>query len=202
MTIATFPRRLATTNPKKKAEWEAICASLGQPITFELLGEKVEFVELESIEPRDVIITKALHARRKLGFPVLVENAFFQIQALNGFPGPLYKSAKDTIGNDGLCTLMASHRNRRVRGGVSIGFTDEAGDNVFFVAGTLEGIIPFNPKGPQDFGWDCLLEPHGHNQTLAEMGTKAKNAISMRRKAIELLLRGEWQVVPASASIL
>lgn len=202
--MSVFPRLLATTSAKKKAEWEAITRALmgGEGIKFQILSSKVEFVELESLDPTKVCLTKALHARHKLGMRAMVENAFFQIRALGGFPGPLYASVEKTVTNAGLCKLMYDVKDRHVVGGVSVGFTDEAGVTIYIATATIEGEMPVAPQGPDTFGWDNLIIPKDQSQSYAEMGLDAKNLISPRRKAIEMLLAGNWQSFPASDSIL
>ncbi|KAF3616304.1 Inosine triphosphate pyrophosphatase [Capsicum chinense] len=54
-----------------------------------------------------------------------------------------------------------------------------------FVGKTLGRIVP--ARGPNDFGWDPIFEPHGYDQTYAEMPKEEKNKISHRGKALELV---------------
>ena len=43
------------------------------------------------------------------------------------------------------------------------------------------------PRGHTNFQWDVIFEPEGSGLTFAEMGA-AKNEVSMRRKALDMLL--------------
>ncbi|KAH7301119.1 hypothetical protein KP509_23G012900 [Ceratopteris richardii] len=52
--------------------------------------------------------------------------------------------------------------------------------------GRTEGkIVP--ARGPNDFGWDPVFQPHGYNLTYAEMPKEEKNKISHRRRALDKL---------------
>ena len=65
--------------------------------------------------------------------------------------------------------------------------------------GRTEGrIVP--ARGPANFGWDPIFEPHGFDQTFAEMDKDVKNTISHRFGALNLLrsyllghVTGEWK---------
>ncbi len=43
-------------------------------------------------------------------------------------------------------------------------------------------IVP--ARGPHNFGWDPIFQPHGFEETYAEMETQVKNTISHRYKAL------------------
>ncbi|MDB4979235.1 MAG: ntpA [Candidatus Peribacteria bacterium] len=194
MSLINFPTILATTSQKKRDEWNAIAKELagdGAP-EFTLLDEKVGFVELATLSVIEVIITKALDAYLKLGYPVLVEDSSFEIEALGGFPGPLYAHTEKTVTNAGLCGLIKYNPNRRVSAKVVIGFYDPAEHTIFTAIGELAGSIPKDPQGPDSFGYDNIIIPEGHLRTLAELGSEVKNRISMRCTAIDMLLGGYW----------
>ena len=44
------------------------------------------------------------------------------------------------------------------------------------------------PRGSRAFGWDCVFEPEGFDQTYGELDDKIKNTISHRSKALALML--------------
>lgn len=57
----------------------------------------------------------------------------------------------------------------------------------FVVRGTCEGIIAFEEKGKNGFGYDSLFIVDNYNKTFAELPPAVKNAISHRAKALELM---------------
>lgn len=50
--------------------------------------------------------------------------------------------------------------------------------------GTTSGQIVL-PRGPRTFGWDCVFQPEGFDQTYSEMDKSVKNSISHRFKALK-----------------
>jgi XTP/dITP diphosphohydrolase len=65
-----------------------------------------------------------------------------------------------------------------------IGYCD--GRRIHQFEGEISGRLSPQPQGNRDFQWDCVFVPDGSSQTFAEMGEDAKNAISMRRKALDV----------------
>lgn len=54
--------------------------------------------------------------------------------------------------------------------------------------GYMYGDITENPRGDGGFGYDPLFVLKGESRTVAEMSDEEKNAVSHRRKALDLLL--------------
>lgn len=55
--------------------------------------------------------------------------------------------------------------------------------------GQLSGYIQFPPVGKNGFGYDSIFIPDNHNQTLAELSSKQKNALSHRGIAFDQLFK-------------
>jgi XTP/dITP diphosphohydrolase len=51
--------------------------------------------------------------------------------------------------------------------------------------GEIEGKISQSPRGKNNFGWDSIFIPKGYKKTFAQMQSKEKNQISMRKIALE-----------------
>lgn len=62
-------------------------------------------------------------------------------------------------------------------------------------AGVIEGTIVREPRGLAGFGYDPIFQPHGFEQTFAELNPVEKNRISHRAQAIRLL-RAELRSKP------
>ncbi len=58
-----------------------------------------------------------------------------------------------------------------------------------FYEGVAPGQLVWPPRGALGHGYDPVFVPDGQKQTFAEMSHDAKNAISHRGRALELLLR-------------
>ena len=83
---------------------------------FKDYGIKLEHIDLGYTEPQgtleEVALSGAKYACRKLGKPVIVEDAGLFIKALNDFPGVYSHYVQDTIGNQGILKLLADTDDR------------------------------------------------------------------------------------------
>ncbi len=57
---------------------------------------------------------------------------------------------------------------------------------ILFIGRTEGNIV--SPRGGREFGWDCVFQPKGYNQTYGELDSSIKNKISQRYKALQKLL--------------
>ncbi|XP_060178525.1 inosine triphosphate pyrophosphatase [Lycium barbarum] len=174
------PVTFVTGNAKKLEEVRAI---LGQSIPFQSL--KLDLPELQG-EPEDISKEKARIAAKEVNGPVLVEDTCLCFNALKGLPGPYIKWFLQKIGHEGLNNLLMAYEDKTAY--AMCVFSLALGPNtepMTFVGKTLGRIVP--ARGPTDFGWDSIFQPHGYNQTYAEMPKEEKNRISHRGKALELV---------------
>ncbi|XP_055813817.1 inosine triphosphate pyrophosphatase [Solanum dulcamara] len=169
-----------TGNAKKLEEVRAI---LGQSIPFQSL--KLDLPELQG-EPEDISKEKARIAAKEVNGPVLVEDTCLCFNALKGLPGPYVKWFLQKIGHEGLNNLLMAYEDKTAYAmcifSLALGPNTEP---MTFVGKTLGRIVP--ARGPNDFGWDPIFQPHGYDQTYAEMPKEEKNKISHRGKALELV---------------
>ncbi|XP_059291976.1 inosine triphosphate pyrophosphatase [Lycium ferocissimum] len=174
------PVTFVTGNAKKLEEVRAI---LGQAIPFQSL--KLDLPELQG-EPEDISKEKARIAAKEVNGPVLVEDTCLCFNALKGLPGPYIKWFLQKIGHEGLNNLLMAYEDKTAY--AMCVFSLALGPNtepMTFVGKTLGRIVP--ARGPTDFGWDPIFQPHGYDQTYAEMPKEEKNRISHRGKALELV---------------
>ncbi|KAJ8547131.1 hypothetical protein K7X08_010717 [Anisodus acutangulus] len=180
--MVVLPRLVTfvTGNAKKLEEVRAI---LGQSIPFQSL--KIDLPELQG-EPEDISKEKARIAAKEVNGPVLVEDTCLCFNALKGLPGPYIKWFLQKIGHEGLNNLLMAYEDKTAY--AMCVFSLALGPNtepMTFVGKTLGRIVP--ARGPNDFGWDPIFQPHGYDQTYAEMPKEEKNKISHRGKALELV---------------
>src|SRR5699024_2255313 len=61
------------------------------------------------------------------------------------------------------------------------------GRDTNYYRGYCEGFIANEPLGKNGFGYDPLFIPKGYQQTMAQLDSKEKNALSHRRAALDEL---------------
>ncbi len=146
-----------------------------------------DYTEIQSDSLEAIAAYGSREAFEELGGeePVLVDDAGLFVDALAGFPGPYSAYVEDTVGVDRLWRLAKGEENRRARFRTVLAYTDETGTETFSgsVAGTLVA-----PRGEGGFGYDPIFEYN--EQTMAEMSTEEKNAISHRGRALAAFT--EW----------
>jgi non-canonical purine NTP pyrophosphatase (RdgB/HAM1 family) len=171
-----YPEYFATGNAHKLRE------------VNEILGRNLEQIAIELYEPQglavaDIIHKKAEDAFHKTGKCVLVEDTALEFRAWNGLPGALIKWFLETVGNEGLLKMLAGVEDRRAVAKTAVGFFD--GNNARVFVGEVDGIIADTVRGDGGFGWDPIFIPDGFDKSFAEMTSEEKNAVSMRRRALE-----------------
>ncbi|TYL38221.1 non-canonical purine NTP pyrophosphatase, RdgB/HAM1 family [Natronococcus pandeyae] len=146
-----------------------------------------DYAELQSDSLEEIVTRGAREAFDALGSeePVLVDDTGLFVDALGGFPGPYSAYVEDTVGIERLWRLASEEENRRARFRTVMAYAD--GERTETFEGTVAGtLVP--PRGEGGFGYDPIFEYNG--QTLAEMDTEEKNAISHRGRALAAF--AEW----------
>ena len=189
---------VATGNPHKVTEIEAILAPLMSGVSFYALGELGDFPD--PVENGDTFtqnaIIKAEAALEQTGFAAVADDSGLVVDALSGEPGIM--SARwagvhgdDQRNNEKLMREMENvpeeERTARFHSSVVLILTD---GTVICGEGDCEGMIGCEPRGANGFGYDPLFWPTdtpGH--TMAELEPAEKNAISHRAHALADLAR-------------
>lgn len=169
---------LATGNGHKAAQ---IAQLLARPIQH----IAIDLPEVQALAVEEVIEAKARAAYAQVGKPILVEDTGLHIVAWQGLPGALIRWFLETVGNLGLCTMLAGFPDRAATAVTCIGYFD--GVNCHIFRGETAGAIALAPRGSQGFGWDPIFIPVGLDKTFAELTASEHAAHSMRRKAIDAL---------------
>ncbi|WP_265108644.1 RdgB/HAM1 family non-canonical purine NTP pyrophosphatase [Halosolutus halophilus] len=161
-----------------------------------------DYTEIQSDSLADIAAHGAREAFEALGGedPVLVDDAGLFVDALGGFPGPYSAYVEETVGVDRLWRLAKGEENRRARFRTVLAYagsevprtssdaeSDAPAVGVETFAGSVAGTL-VAPRGEGGFGYDPIFEYNG--QTMAEMSTAEKNAISHRGRALAEFV--EW----------
>ena len=171
-----YPEFFATTNEDKLRE------------VNEILGRNLKQISVDLFEPQDVEVEnivreKAEDAFHKTGKIALVEDSSLECVAWKGLPGALIKWFLDTVGIEGILKMLDNEKNRKAVAKTAVGFFDGVRAHIF--VGEISGTISETARGTGGFGWDTIFIPNGYEKTFAEMTTAEKNAISMRKLALE-----------------
>lgn len=170
---------IASSNKNKLAEFEAMGLSV-------LPGKSVE--EIQDKDPYVVVTEKAKQAfAENSSQPTLVEDTSFEVDALDGLPGPFVKFfLGERYQREALCKSLPVE-NRGVTMRTLLGIFD--GEEVHIREGVTRGIIANNPTGPATFAFDDIFIPEGSSKTYAQMTLTEKNKTSSRKKAVDAWLK-------------
>jgi non-canonical purine NTP pyrophosphatase (RdgB/HAM1 family) len=147
----------------------------------DLEAVEVDLPEIQSLDYREVLRAKAEEAWRRVGRPLVVEEAGLDLAALNGFPGPLVKWMLQAVGAEGLSRAALSLGDPRASARCFLLYKD--GDHEIVAEGRTEGTLVLPGRGTHGFGWDPVFLPEGSGLTFAELTGPAKGAVSHRGKA-------------------
>jgi len=155
---------------------------------FDNFGIELEHADLGYPEIQgdlvDVARYGAKHVAKRLGKPVIVEDAGIFIKALKWFPGTYSSYIQDTLGNQSILKLMSDYKDRYAEFRSAVGFCTPKTEPEIFL-GTVSGCIGYLEKGNNGFAYDPLFTPEGYDKTFGELSINEKNEFSHRRRSLE-----------------
>ncbi len=181
---------VASKNPDKIAEVEAVLSSLDPPIIV-IPGHVWDDVD----ETEDTLAGNALLKARAVvaatGHAAIADDTGLEVDALGGAPGVTTAryAGEDATYDENVDKLLADMRgveDRRARFRTAVALVTPAGEELV-VEGVLEGTITTERRGTGGFGYDPIFEVDG--RTLAEIDPEHKNQISHRARALHALAR-------------
>ena len=156
------------------------------------IRREADIVEIQSLDLEDIAKEKASSAYKTVKNSIIVEDAGLFIDVLGGFPGPYSSFVQQTIGCEGILTLLRNKLNRKAIFKSALVCADHKGKLLSFL-GEVTGKIAHDLSGEHGFGFDPIFIPEGHGTTYAKMLDAEKNLISHRaiatRKFAEWFLR-------------
>jgi len=193
---------LASSNPGKLREFEALLAPLGMEIV-----PQSSLSVAEADEPHGTFVENALakarHASRRTKLPALADDSGICVGALGGEPGvhsarfageppagsTSGREAQDARNNEKLIRLLADKDSRRAHYYCVIVLMRHAEDPEPIIAeGSWAGEIVAEPRGANGFGYDPHFFLRDLGRTAAELDPGEKNLVSHRGKALRRLL--------------
>lgn len=167
------------TGNQHKADY--LTQNLGIPVQH----QKVDLVEIQSLDLETVVTHKAKSAYKIVGSPVLVEDISLSLRALNGLPGPLIKWFLESLGTSGLAELAQRLDNQEATVTIMYGLYD--GETLHTFDASTDGHIISEPRGTEGFGFQDIFVPGDASKTFAEMTEEEMKPYYHRLKAVTKL---------------
>jgi XTP/dITP diphosphohydrolase len=189
---------VATGNPHKVTEIEAILSKSLPDVRFVALGELGDFPDPveDGANFFENALIKARAAVAETGLPMAIaDDSGLCVDALDGAPGIFSarwagEHGNDDANNDKLERLMVNVPDERRGARFHSTVVLVRGGEVLRGDGDCEGTIGHERRGDHGFGYDPLFLPADTpGKTMAELTPAEKNAISHRFHALEDLAR-------------
>lgn len=178
--LQRIPFAFVTGNRNKLREAERI-------LGFVPDSEDIDLPEIQSLDLLQVVDAKADEAWKRLGRPLVVEETGLELDAMNGFPGPLVKWMLEAVGPLGIAQTAHALQQPRVTARCLLLYVD--GHRRILGEGATQGHLVLEPAGTDGFGWDPIFVPEGHSVTYAQLPGPDKDAIGHRGRAWRHLRR-------------
>lgn len=159
------PQSLAfvTGNARKFRDLQQLCANFD--IAIEQLPLSID--EIQSQDSEAIAVRKAKDAYKLAGRPVVVNDAYWSILALRGFPGAYMADINNWLRVEDLLKLMEGKTERTVLCTDTLVYYDGKRSKVF--TQDLTGTITLAPKGEGSIPIDRIVIMEGYSQTIAEI---------------------------------
>ena len=135
---------------------------------IEVIQDKLDVVEIQSLDCEEVANYSSKYACEKLNKKVLKNDSGLFIEALDGFPGALAKYAEDTIKADGFVKLLEGKNNRKAYWIEVLSYCEPGKDPVSFKSYTY-GTIADKVHNGRGYDYDKIFIPKNDNRTFSEM---------------------------------
>lgn len=208
---------LVTGNPHKLEEARRIVAAAARETRREppeLDSVALDLPEIQSLDLAEVLEAKGEEARRRLeaspeagpgaagGDYLVVEETGLEIEAFEGFPGPLVRWMLESVGAEGLAraargllrevgkdpTAPRVVARCRILGLRQAGAGEERIPSRIVGEGIEPGTLVLPGRGDGGFGWDPVFLPEGEERTYGELPGEVKDRIGHRGRAWRDLL--------------
>ena len=185
---------LASQNKHKLEEIQAILAPYDMELVLQSeLGLSIDVEETgETFEENSYLKAKAV--MEATGLPAIADDSGLCVDVLGGAPG-IYSArygGEDYVTDQDRRLLLlknmrgirSEERTARFVCVITLLWPD---GRKLVAKGFVEGLITFEPRGEDGFGYDPVFYVPSHGCTFAQMGTEAKNKISHRANALKKL---------------
>ena len=177
---------LATRNPGKLAEMQAILSGLGVEVVSPA-GAGIKVEETETTFAGNAML-KAKAVCAATGLPAIADDSGLCVDALNGGPG-VYSARYGGEGLDDrgrymlLLRAMRGQTTRAAHFTCAVACAFPNGDTLE-AEGRCDGAIAFAPMGEGGFGYDPVFLVPEKGKTFGQLTAGEKSALSHRGKAL------------------
>ncbi len=124
--------------------------------------------EIQSTDVNEISAFSAKLAANELNAPVIVEDAGYYIEALNGFPGPFIKFTNNWLSAEDYLLLMSGKENRKIEVRSSLAYCVPGQEPVVFCSSAF-GKMPLS-VGPVGYSpINQVFIPEGFSQIATEI---------------------------------
>ncbi len=200
---------LASNNPKKRREFEALLGPLGIELLCPVDVGGLDDVDEDQPDFAGNALKKSRAASSEKRLLALADDSGLEVDALGGAPG--VRSARfagepsnDERNNDLLLERLGDlpAEKRGARFVCALALTEPRGRALIQVEGHARGRILKERRGKRDFGYDPLFEfcETGHAQSgrsFAELTPEQKAEVSHRGRAVQKFLTQLQELLPS-----
>lgn len=186
----------ATNNEHKLEEMRQVLGHTFDIVSLAELGCHDDIPETGDTLEENALM-KARYIYERYGVSVFADDTGLEVEALGGAPGVRSARYAGGAGHDSEANMakllgeLGQNNNRHARFRTVIALFEKTDDAekplVTTFEGIVEGEIAHSRHGAAGFGYDPIFRPEGSEETFAEMGAEAKNAISHRARAAQKL---------------
>ena len=138
---------------------------------IELIQQKIETLEIQSAQVEEIAAYSAKYAAEKLGKPVVLTDAGYYIEALNGFPGPFIKYINQWLTPEDLLKLMKGKKNRQIIVKACLAYCEPGKEPITFtneVVGTIaDKAVKTDKEGATSI--NEIFIPEGYDKVESEI---------------------------------
>lgn len=153
---------LVTGNADKLRSLQAAC----EPFGIEVEQVDLPVDEIQSHDPEKIALHKAKQAHKLAGRPVLVQDTYWNILALRGFPGAYMHYVADWLRPEDFLALLQGKADRTVIRTHTVVYYDGKRSKLF--AKDFTGVVADEPRG-KGHVIDQLVVTNGQTRTNAEI---------------------------------
>jgi XTP/dITP diphosphohydrolase len=180
----------ATHNLHKLEEVKTLLHSTITLLSLDDINYKDEIEESETTLEGNALI-KARTIFNSMQGNCFADDSGLLVEALNGEPGVYsaryagnQKNGDDNMNK--LLTQLKGVHNRKAHFKTVLALILDEKEYLF--EGVISGVIGYEKKGTQGFGYDPIFIPDGYSKTFAELTSSEKSTISHRSIALKKLI--------------
>ena len=133
-----------------------------------LIQQKIDIPEIQSKDVQEIASFSAKWGSNFLGKPIVVSDAGYYIEALNGFPGPFIKFINQWLTAEDMLRLMEGKENRNAFIKECIAYCEPNGEPTCFI-GNFKGTIALAPGKKGETPINEIFIPDGLTRPESEI---------------------------------